>query len=111
VRLIARQLQYPDARLKAGAASALERIGGNEATAALEEDGKRYSSTDNAEYRRLRNGGDLRKVDDFLAGLPLMRRVPLAREMLDDGDLSVALKGAGELVAAGSPSCPPHRLR
>jgi HEAT repeat protein len=101
VPLIARQLQYPDGRLKAGALAALEKIGGDEARAALEEDGKRYSSTDRAEYHRLRNESDLREVDDFLSGLPLMRRVPLAREMLEDEDLSVALRGAEDLIAAG----------
>jgi hypothetical protein len=87
--------------VKEAAVSALDRIGSEQASAALARDAQRYAEADRLEYRRLRENADPETLVRFARGLPKVRRIQIGREMMKDRDAAIAQAGAALLIDEG----------
>ncbi|MET1082737.1 MAG: hypothetical protein ABWY12_06750, partial [Burkholderiales bacterium] len=79
----------------------LERIGGEQASAALARDAHRYAKADRLEYQQLRQNGDPETLVRFARDLPKARRIQIGREMVKDRDAAIAQAGAALLIEKG----------
>jgi len=85
------------------AVASLERIGGEQASAALARDARRYAEADRLEHQRLRQNGDPETLARFARDLPKARRIQIGREMAKDRDAAIAQAGAALLIEEGEP--------
>ena len=83
--------------------ASLERIGGEQASAALARDARRYAEADRLEHQRLRQNGDPETLARFARDLPKARRIQIGREMAKDRDAAIAQAGAALLIEEGEP--------